>query len=114
MNEETHTKKEEAKPENPDANQTTRSTPRWAKSVNDLLAFLALISIGTIATIVKATNHLTGGFRPEVALPILLVAGLIALVMTLAILVAPSRSSASTSKAQPSACPREPSVPSSQ
>ena len=35
----------------------------------------------------KATNHLTGGFRPEVVLPILLVAGLIALVMTLAILV---------------------------
>ena len=52
-----------------------------------LLLIAGLISVATVATIVIATNKLEGDFRPEVALPILLVSGLIALVAALAILV---------------------------
>jgi len=52
-----------------------------------LLFIAGLISVATVATIVIATNQLEGDFRPEVALPILLVSGLIALVAALAILV---------------------------
>jgi hypothetical protein len=52
-----------------------------------LLTLGGLISAATVAAIVIATNKLRGGFRPEVILPILLVAGLIALVAALSILV---------------------------
>jgi hypothetical protein len=54
-----------------------------------LLALGGLISIATIAAVVAATNRLkqNGVLQPEVALPLLLVAGLIALVAALAILV---------------------------
>jgi len=54
-----------------------------------LLLLAGTISIGTVAAVVIATKQLkiNGVFQPEVGLPILLVAGLIALVAALAILV---------------------------
>src|SRR5262245_31029793 len=54
-----------------------------------LLILGGVISIATIAAVVAATNFLEqdGVLQPEVALPLLLVSGLIALVAALAILV---------------------------
>jgi hypothetical protein len=68
-----------------------RTDPVRAKvlQLGGLLLLGGAISLATVAAVVIATNKLktNGTFEPEVGLPILLVAGLIALVAALAILV---------------------------
>jgi hypothetical protein len=80
---------EDPKPQDP-APRPKKPHDEGLRKVIELAALLligGLISAATVAAIVIATNKLHGGFRPEVILPILLVAGLIALVAALAILV---------------------------